>query len=74
MLPLGFNDDDDEALLAELAQFDEELEDAAPPEDPGIIGVTVNDLGTLPSVPLIAPGKTRSDDVTISLSSEPIAL
>lgn len=76
MLPLGFNDDDDEELLAELAQFDEVAEDEAPPENPGTMGVTIADLEPdleLPSVPLVAPG-ARSDDVKLALSKEPIAL
>ena len=89
MLPLGFNDDDDDALLAELAQFDEDMKDEVPPEDPGTMGVTVADLEPnlepnlesnlesnleMPSVPLVAPGGARSDDIEITLSDEPIAL
>ena len=80
MLPLGFNDDDDEDLLAELAQFDEDMDDEEPPVGPGTIGVTVADF-ELPSVPLVDPGKVRADDniatpltVEETLASEPIAL
>ena len=79
MLPLGFNDDDDEALLAELAQFDEVMDDEEPPSEPGTIGVTVDDL-ELPAVPLIGVGEPRSEDVapvrTVedTLTTEPIAL
>ena len=79
MLPLGFNDDDDDDLLAELAQFDEDMDDEEPPVEPGTIGVSVADL-EMPTVPLVAPGKARSDDaaplrtVEDTLASEPIAL
>jgi len=79
MLPLGFNDDDDDDLLAELAQFDEDMDDEEPPVGPSTIGVRVADL-EMPTAPLVAPGKARSDDaaplrtVEDTLASEPIAL
>ena len=72
MLPLGFNDDDDDELLAELAHFDEEMDDEVPHEPPGTIGVTVDDL-ELPSVPLMPPDRP-SNSVDIILSDDPIAL
>ena len=78
-LPLGFDDEDDDELLAELAAFDEDMDDQQPPVTPGIIGITVDDF-RLPRVPLMPPGKERSDDavpthtVEDALLSEPIAL
>lgn len=75
MLPLGFNDDDDDELLAELAQFDEELEDETPPVDPGTLGVKVSDL-ELPKVPTFAPSRPKTSEVTVesTLAEDPIAL
>lgn len=76
MLPLGFNDDDDEELLAELAQFDEDMDDEEPSVGPNTIGVSVADL-EMPTAPLVAPGKARLDaapTVEDTLASEPIAL
>jgi hypothetical protein len=86
MLPLGFNDDDDDDLLAELAQFDEEMDDEVDGETSpakyntesgsvaGTIGVTVADL-ELPTVPLVGLGKSNSTStLKHTLSSEPIAL
>lgn len=77
MLPLGFNDDDDEELLAELAQFDEDMDDEEPSVGPSTIGVSVADL-EMPTAPLVAPGKSLLNDaaptVEDTLASEPIAL
>ena len=71
-LPLGFNDDDDDELLAELAQFNEEIDEQTPPTQPGTIGITVADL-ELPSVPISQPANEAAS-VETALADEPIAL
>ena len=72
-LPLGFDDSDDDELLAELATFDGGIPDQKPVASAPSIDVSVQDLGDMPKVPQTVPssGASTLNDI---LDKEPIAL
>lgn len=72
-LPFGYNDSDDEELLAELKLFDSGIPDQNPVASAPSISITIDDIGEMPAVPQHAPPANASTLSDI-LDKEPIAL
>ena len=81
-LPLGFDDDDDDELLAQLAQYEDIHETTSHGNESTTINISVKDLGEVPNVPSHIPSAQRKGESDVTpligvekvLEKTPIAL